>query len=45
MFDVVDMNHDGVISLEEWQYAALYFHYCSGPEDPLSELFGAIPDQ
>ena len=45
LFDAIDTNKDGLISLEEWQYAIVNFHFCSGPDSPFSLLFGPIIDE
>ena len=45
LFDVIDTNKDGYIQLEEFQYAVLYFMFSSGPDSPLSIMFGPVPDE
>ena len=38
----MDADHDGVISHNEFVYAIVTHHWCSGPDSPFSLLFGAI---
>ena len=42
LFEAIDANHDGVISLNEWLYAMMMHNMCSGPDSPFSLFFGPI---
>lgn len=44
VFDTVDANKDGLISLDEYSYASISFFFHSGPDDPLSLLLGNLVD-
>ena len=45
LFDVIDTNKDDYTQLEEFQYACLYYIFSSGPDSPLSVMFGSVPDE
>ena len=42
LFDILDVNGDGLISLEEFMFGFTNYYMCSGPESPLSLWFGPI---
>ncbi len=42
MFQHLDANKDGVIDINEYLYGIIFFHFSSGPESPLTVLFGPI---
>ena len=44
IFDAVDVNKDGFLSLEEYSYAFMSFFFHSGPDDPISLFFGNLVD-
>ena len=44
VFDAMDSDKDGVVSLTEFQYASMNFLMCSGPESPFSYWFGYLVD-
>ena len=42
IFNTLDANGDGHISVEEYGFAILSFHFISGPDSILSSLFGPV---
>ena len=42
IFDAVDVNKDGLISLDEYSYCILSYFFHSGPDDPISLLYGNL---
>ena len=44
VFEAIDVDRDGVISLIEFQYAWMRFMMYSGPESLLSYYFGYLVD-
>lgn len=40
----MDQDDNGVISVDEYCHAYLYFLLCSGPHHPFSMLFGPLKD-
>ena len=45
LFDVIDANEDGYIQLDEFLYAVLFFMFSSGPDSPLSLMFGPVQEE
>ncbi len=45
VFELMDANKDGVIQLEEYQYAIIQHDFVSGPGSPYSQLFGFMEGQ
>ena len=45
LFDVIDANEDGYIQLDEFLYAVLFFVFSSGPDSPLSLMFGPVQEE
>ena len=45
VFDAIDSNGDGVISLMEWSHGFLEYLLNSGPDSPMSLWFGPILDE
>ena len=44
LFDTVDCDNDGIISMHEFVYGLIYHHMCSGPESPFSLWYGPVTE-
>ena len=45
VFEAIDINKDGLVSLDEYIYAGTSFCFQSGPDDPNSLFFGDLVEQ
>ena len=42
VFDALDANKDGQVSLEEYSYCTTSYFFHSGPDDPISLFLGKL---
>ena len=45
VFDTLDMDGDGTISVDEFAYAKLTFLMCCGPENPIKLFYGPLVEE